>query len=184
MLRQRDETKPRTMSDLAGEVLESEADRRVCRVIVEGLSNRIETPEAFAIKFSLLSHVPVTRMKHLMKQLPAVLWQGRGRSRAAGLLRMIEEAGGKGRIEDVDPAEAVEKQRPRAKSGPRACAVCGFPLKREDAFCDFCLTPVEPGAAPQAAAPLAARPTGRSPYLWLFLILCGAAVAMILAVLR
>ena len=182
MFRQIDETKPRTMSDLASEVPGTE-DGRIYRVIIDGVSSRIETNEAFAIKFALLSHVPVSRMKHLMRRLPATLWKGSGRSRAAGLLGMIEEAGGKGRIEEM-AREPVPGAGSSGKKADTVCRVCGFPLRTGEAFCDFCMTPVDPAATGRAAPHRAAVRQGRSPYLFLFLVLLGAAVAAILALAR
>jgi hypothetical protein len=116
------------------------------RVVLDGVKSEIETPEAFAIKFSLLTRVPVTKIKHMMQNIPAVVWKGQNRKRSSRLLSLIEEAGGRGRIvlEEVaeDQQDAAEPENADSKDLTQ-CRTCGFPLKEEDKFCTFCMSPVE-----------------------------------------
>ncbi|HSG29387.1 MAG TPA: hypothetical protein VLA34_12975, partial [Candidatus Krumholzibacterium sp.] len=48
--------------------------RTVIHVVMDGVHHEMETLDSFAIKFSLLTNMPVTRVKHLMRKLPASLW--------------------------------------------------------------------------------------------------------------
>lgn len=116
--------------------------RKKYRVILEGIETEIETPESFAIKFSLACKVPVTKINHIMRKLPATLWVGQGKSRAQRLLSLIVEAGGIGRIVEEKPAVEEVAPEEKGKKDETVCLSCGFPLKEEDKFCEFCLTPV------------------------------------------
>ncbi|UCF06801.1 MAG: hypothetical protein JSV33_07190 [bacterium] len=125
---------------------ESATRTRTCySVILEGVEKSIETAESFAIKFSVIARVPVSKIKHIARTTPATLWKGQTKSRALHLLSLIEEAGGVGRIvaEEV-PVGAEGRGAQGAKSGSLStCSKCGFPLKKGDTFCDFCLTSVK-----------------------------------------
>ncbi|MBN2185784.1 MAG: hypothetical protein JW746_10720 [Candidatus Krumholzibacteriota bacterium] len=127
----------------SGEI--SESKRKLYSVIIDGVASEIETLESFAIKFGLLSNIPVTKVKYLVSHIPSEIWSGPSRSRAKGLLSLIVEAGGKGRIEEKRP----RKVKPSAIEGPkmkrlegRKCLKCGFPLGEGDEFCQFCMTPI------------------------------------------
>ena len=92
---------------------------------------------------------------------------------AAGLLRMIDEAGGEGRIDEItrgaarapeDPypkrerpeAETDQPPQPAAGESPVeepsaadgneqgvSCPKCGFPARDGDKYCQFCMSPLE-----------------------------------------
>jgi hypothetical protein len=113
-------------------------------VILEGVEKSIETRDSFAIKFSVIARVPVSKIKHIARTTPATLWKGQTKSRALHLLSLIEEAGGVGRI--VEEEIAVDAGGRDAQGGktacPHTCSKCGFPLKKGDTYCDFCMTPV------------------------------------------
>jgi len=120
------------------------AKRNTYSVILEGFDDAMENAESFAIKFSVLARVPVTKIKHIVKRLPATLWKGQAKSRALHLLSLIEEAGGIGRlVEEAVPigSEGVTGER-GTQGGKLTCRKCGFPLKKNDEYCDFCMTPV------------------------------------------
>ena len=127
----------------SGEIAESK--RKIYSVVLEGVASEIETLESFAIKFGLLSNIPVTKVKYLASHIPTEIWSGSSGSRAKGLLSLIKEAGGKGRIE----AKIPQKAKPVVLEAPSVkklegikCLKCGFPIGEGDEFCQFCMTPV------------------------------------------
>ena len=123
-----------------------QTEQETYRVVLDGVKSEIETPDAFAIKFSLLTRVPVTKIKHMMQNIPAVVWKGQNRKRSSRLLSLIEEAGGRGRIVLEEAAEDQQADVEAEKAGSNdlmQCRTCGFPLKEEDKFCTFCMSPVE-----------------------------------------
>lgn len=113
-------------------------------VVLESIKSDIETPESFALKFAIISRLPVTKVKHIMRKMPATVWRSCKKPQAQKLLRLIEEAGGRGKIvEDhtiVD--EHLAAQETQSPSTP-TCQRCGFPLKEDDKYCSFCMTPVD-----------------------------------------
>ncbi len=101
------------------------------RVILEDILSGIETTDSFAIKFSLLTKTPISKMKHVVRRLPAPIWSGQGRSRAEHILALIEEAGGKGTIVEVGGSAPA----PAAPAGVRGTGQgrerqAGVPLVR------------------------------------------------------
>lgn len=129
-------------------------------VVLDGVRTEMETPESFAIKFSLLSRVPVTKTKHIVAHMPATIWSGAGRQKAERILSLVEEAGGLARIVDGSPEPPARSPQ----TGPKpqlTCRWCGFPLKDKAMFCEFCMTPVQEGEK-GGAAPSRARAVGIS----------------------
>ncbi len=114
-------------------------------VILDGIAEEIETIESFAIKFSLLTREPVSKIKHLTKNVPAVIWSGDRKARGVSILSLIAEAGGIGRLETgkESPRPQGRKNSDVKEQGDTICKQCGFPLKKDDDYCRFCLTPVE-----------------------------------------
>ena len=135
-------------SDEADEFYSEEmtgSGKKVYSVVIEGVESQIETLDSFAIKFGLLSNIPVTKIKYIVKTIPAVIWTGSSKSRAKGLLSLIVEAGGKGKIEvkSQRPAKVPEIEAREVKRlGGRMCHKCGFPIGEKDEFCQFCMSPV------------------------------------------
>lgn len=116
------------------------------RVVLDGVKSEIETPDSFSIKFSLSTHVPVTKIKHLMQTLPAVVWKGQNKKRSSRLLSLIEEAGGRGRIvleEAPEETEEGDQQESGGENDQDQCQTCGFRIKEGETFCSFCMTQVE-----------------------------------------
>ena len=147
-------------------------------VVLDSLDGGVETPDSFAIKFSLLTRTPVTKVKHTIRRLPARIWSGEGRGRAERILAYIQEAGGNGHVIDgaahPAPSEGLAEDRAAAQRGDAAkeapaaaergqapkdrpvCAYCGFPLGEGDRYCGFCRTPV--GTVPAPGDPEQAAP--------------------------
>ncbi|MBN1165257.1 MAG: zinc ribbon domain-containing protein [Candidatus Krumholzibacteriota bacterium] len=114
-------------------------------VILEGLKNNIETNEAFTIKFSLLIREPVNKIRHMTRNIPATIWKGKRRKKALAILALVEEAGGKARIEISrrEEEKSAVKKPDLGTAVQAVCVKCGFPIKEDDLFCKFCLTPLK-----------------------------------------
>jgi hypothetical protein len=126
------------------------------RVMLNDIATGLETTDSFAIKFSLLTKMPVSKMKHIARRLPAQVWTGRGRRRAEHFLTLIEEAGGKGSIVEIGsapppspgtataPAAGAAAPAQATEAPPKdklTCSWCGFPMKEGETHCGFCMTP-------------------------------------------
>jgi hypothetical protein len=120
----------------------------IYKVTLEGIKREIETPDSFAIKYGILTSTPVTKIKFMLRDLPKKVVETKIASKARGALELIEEAGGIGFIEECNPEEvAPEVEIPEEKPEivepeEKNCVKCGFPLKNDDEFCKFCLTPL------------------------------------------
>ena len=137
----------------------SRDSRKTYHVVFDGVQAEMESLESFSIKFGLLTNMPVTKIKHLTRRLPATIWSGQVKSKAAGLVNLIEEAGGVGRLVVEEPQESAGEDDPLSGTGTAgSCRKCGFPLKKEDEFCQFCMTSVDPGKGEKVKF----SPTGRT----------------------
>lgn len=142
------------------------------RVVLEDIASGIETADSFAIKFSLLTKTPISKMKHVVRALPAPIWAGQGRARAEHVLALIEEAGGRGSIVETGsaaprpatPATSASPAGPAKPAGVKfACRWCGFPMREDETRCGFCMTAIgdvekkEPRAEPRIPAKVIPR---------------------------
>jgi hypothetical protein len=145
-----DAEKPGTQS--ATYPRESLEGEKLYRVVLEDIASGIETTDSFAIKFSLLTKTPLSKIKHVVHCLPATIWSGHGSSRAEHVLALIEEAGGRGKIVETGgapPASPASHAAPEGSARPAdtaksksACRWCGFPMKEDETRCGFCMTAV------------------------------------------
>ena len=132
----------------AADKAEDRSKETIYKVILEGIKREIETPDSFAIKYGILTSTPVTKIKFMLRDLPKKVVETKISTKARGALDLIEEAGGVGRIEDsvteeVEPAVEIHEEEPEiAETVEKNCLKCGFPLKKDDEFCQFCLTPL------------------------------------------
>jgi hypothetical protein len=138
-------TKDRSASAAGlGGMLLNQQRRRAYRVVLESINGDVETPESFAIKLSILLKIPVTKIKYMLRELPAPIWTGGAQTKARHLLALIEEAGGNAKIVEGE-AQPEGSFETGGKGGRKpVCASCGFPLKKGNKFCGFCMTPVNP----------------------------------------
>jgi len=118
----------------------SDSRKSFC-VVLDEIRSDVETHESFAIKFSLLTKMPISKIKHIVGKLPASIWSGEGRTRAEHILVLIEQAGGKGSIVESGASAHVESP-PKEAANKLTCSWCGFPVKEGDTHCEFCVTPV------------------------------------------
>ncbi len=154
------------------------------QVVLDGVRAEVETPASFALKFSLLANLPVTKVKHLMRSLPAVMWTGKRKSQALSLLNLIEEAGGSGRVVEEEYAPDMEHVAGEKSTRGKVCPKCGFPIKKEDLFCNFCMTPVDEGERQSLQVTVPCRRGSSAAYRYLFLILLGVAALILVLFLR
>jgi hypothetical protein len=165
--------------------IEAERPKRWC-VILDGVESEIETFESFAIKFSILASVPVSKVKHIMKRLPATLWSGRGRAKALNLLELVKEAGGKGRMVEDDSPEEDRRSGSQAgySSQKSVCRKCGFPLKKNDMFCGFCMTPLQEIERKEHGVQAPEYKSSVPAYRYLFFVLVALVALILFIVLR
>lgn len=158
-----------------------EGQKSYC-VILDEVRSDMETAESFAIKFSLLMKIPITKTKHLMAKFPATIWTGFQRARAENILSLMEEAGGVGRIVE-GTTEVPVRDSSRADKPRLTCRWCGFPLKEGDPFCSFCMTPVQESGNSGRHWIVERKLTGMSPRRLLLyvgiLILVGVVVTLL-----
>jgi hypothetical protein len=131
---------------LENEELKVELQRHKCKVILTGLKENIETPESFSIKFSLLTRVPVTKIKNIVRNLPSVVWEGYELRKADQLLALIEESGGTGEIVEVGVEEdegAEGKSTAGSSEDGVVCPKCGYPIKEGQKYCEFCYSSLD-----------------------------------------
>jgi hypothetical protein len=146
--------------------------KRYC-VMLDGVRSEVETAASFALKFSLLANLPVTKVKHMMRSVPATVWKGKRKVQAISLLNLIEEAGGAAHIEEEEYAPDMEQVVGGKAVKGKVCSQCGFPIKDEDLFCNFCMTPIsdEKRSSVQVKAPR--RKPSSAAYRYLFFLLLG-----------
>jgi hypothetical protein len=160
--------------DIIPEGKEGKADSY--SVVLDSIRSEIETAASFSLKFSVLLKMPVTRMKHIVKQLPSTLWRGKNLSKAKMLVELAEEAGGVAHIvenHDAPPDAAGNKAKKDADKA--VCSKCGFPMKKEDKFCNFCMTPVKESIGARTSAPVFQKtpqiPTARLFFYFVLLLI-------------
>jgi hypothetical protein len=149
-------------------------------VVLDSIRSEIETVDSFTLKLSVLLKQPVTKVKHMVRRLPGSLWRGKSISKAKKLLEFIEEAGGVAHIVEnhSTPAENAGEQEQEGT----VCRKCGFPLKKDDDYCDFCMTPLkEPNEKPVNIPAVVKQPSIPPARLLFYLIVLVAAVLLALA---
>jgi hypothetical protein len=119
--------------------------KRFYRVILEGIDD-VGTPDGFAVKLASKVQVPLTRAKLVARCLPYTAKSGLNLEQANRLRVMLEEIGGKVRVEQhyLTPQGAAGAAGPagdRAGGGkaPAVCPECGAGQPSEAAYCAFCL---------------------------------------------
>ncbi len=137
----------------------------IYRVILEGIKSEIETPGSFAIKYGILTSTPVTRIQFMLRNLPKTILETKSATRARGTLGLIEEAGGRGLLEEYNPEEApaveIPEEEPTIATVEKTnCMKCGFPIKKDDEFCQFCHTPLVEKKAPNIKSVIEAGKNG------------------------
>ena len=130
----------------SGEATTGNSTGTIYRVVFEGIKPT-ETTGSFAIKYGILTSTPVTKIKFMLRNLPKTLLETKNGPKARSTLKLIDEAGGVGRIEDFNQDEAPKVEIPEEKpavdkTGEKSCLKCGFPIKDSDEYCQFCHSPL------------------------------------------
>jgi hypothetical protein len=133
------------------------------RVILSGIDAGKETPDTFALKLSMQIRAPITRIKGIVRNLPAPIKSGLDLSQARKFSSVLEQLGGKTKIESYysQPGESGANRdgqrgtnHPRAAfnakteagpvdvrcgaAGTKICACCGWENSDAADYCEFC----------------------------------------------
>jgi hypothetical protein len=169
--------------DIARDVLPEGEDRKIesYSVVLDSIRSEIETMDSFALKFSVLLKIPVTKVKHMVRRLPCTLWRGKSLSKAKMLVELAGEAGGNARVvENEETPRASEGEKPKKGDERTVCSKCGFPLKQGEEFCNFCMTSVKDQAGRRSSAPVVEK-NPQIPPARLFFYIVLVLIAVILA---
>ncbi len=132
------------------------------RVVLESIDLYKETKESFALKLSMQTRTPVTRINTIVKNMPYAIKSGLTMSQAKKFSAVLEELGGVVTIVDYvvsagdsDPALS-DQQKSASQTGDNAlskassqdlkseggesivCSNCGWENSSEAEFCAFC----------------------------------------------
>lgn len=172
--------------EIAHDVLpdDSEHDIKGYSVVLESIRSEIETSDSFALKFSVLLKIPVTRAKHMVKHLPCTMWRGGSLPKAKMLVELAAEAGGNARIVESEASKPARADVPKQAREKAACQKCGFPLKEGDEFCAFCMTPLEAQVGKRVSGPVIEKHPQIPPARLLFYIVLLLVVVILAFALR
>ncbi len=122
-------------------------------VTLVSIDRETETPDTFALKLSMRLKSPLPRMRSLVARTPCVLVQRVPYRKACSLCSVVEQLGGKARMQAIReepvvveapmaqetpaPAEKPVSAR-RAPSGALFCPSCGWEEDAEARFCSMC----------------------------------------------
>jgi hypothetical protein len=125
------------------------------RVILEGIATDVETPDSFSLKLSTRMHASFPRVRSVVNRLPYVVKTHVTASQAKRLQGILEELGGKVRIEPQaagPPAgdrlnrgtRSGERREERRASRQAAqaitqCPECGWEVVAGAKYCPLCL---------------------------------------------
>ncbi len=132
------------------------------RVVLESIDPYKETKESFALKLSMQTHTPVTRINTVVNNMPYAIKSGLSMAQAKKFSSVLEELGGVVTIVDYvvstgdsDPVLSAQ-QKPAGHTGdnalsiagsqdlkgedrePIVCSNCGWENSGEAEFCAFC----------------------------------------------
>jgi hypothetical protein len=122
--------------------------KKYFRVILESIDADLETVESFAVKLSTRARVSLPRAMFVASRLPYTVKSGLGQAQANRLKCVLEEIGGKARVEAhlVTPDDTTDR-RQDALRGVRSptdaketieCPDCGWEERRGATYCSFC----------------------------------------------
>ncbi|MFQ5511889.1 MAG: hypothetical protein ACE5EO_08575 [Candidatus Krumholzibacteriia bacterium] len=122
--------------------------RKFYKVVLEAIDDENETMESFAIKLSMRLRVPFPRIRQVLRQLPCTVKSHVTAAQANRLKAMIEEVGGRVRLEThfatpgsrEDAPEDLRDDAGGAKDeGKIQCPACGWESDEGAQFCSMCL---------------------------------------------
>jgi hypothetical protein len=119
--------------------------RKYCRVVLESIDAEAETPESFAVKLATRTHVTPQRARMVVSKLPHTVKSNLTASQANRLKGLLEEIGGRARIENhfVTPTNSTDTVRDRSGraaegQGTIMCPECGCEQGKGASYCSFC----------------------------------------------
>ncbi len=124
-------------------------------MILEGVDPLKETLDTFSIKVSLQTRTPLPRVRSILKRFPNTVKSGLDQTQARKLAAVLEELGGRTRIESyyIWPGERDDRSSDLWKpavvqatlddAGKRgrsiSCPFCGWRNDGNMEYCSFCL---------------------------------------------
>lgn len=137
------------------------APTKYYRVVLEAIDLHRETKDSFALKLSMQTRTPVTRINAIVNNMPCPVKSGLSMSQAKKFSTVLEEFGGIVTIieyvvkaGDSDPAAeerwspadqpgahfiaTADDQRLKGSGEPITCPNCGWENSGEAEFCSFC----------------------------------------------
>ncbi len=124
--------------------------KRFFRVVLESIDVDRESPESFALKLSLRTRTALPRVRQVVRRLPSAVKQGLSVDQANKLKVILEQLGGRVRLESYLETPGVDDPTPRAPTVHlghdaeevvvelRNCATCGRSLDEGSESCSFC----------------------------------------------
>jgi hypothetical protein len=151
------------MADIDHKTVPTEQSRgtKYYRVILNGIDPGKETADTFALKLSIQTRAPITRINSIVRNIPSPIKSGLDFSQARKFASVIEELGGKIRIESYyrRPGEShagcgehrerihphpelngnePEPVPPARSGGIKLCISCGWENSEDANYCEFC----------------------------------------------
>jgi ribosomal protein L40E len=118
--------------------------KRYYRVILDGVDSDLESLESFAVKLAARGHVTLSRARVAVSRFPYTVKSNLTASQANRLKTLLEEIGGKVRIEAhyvtpghfADAGRGITQRRLREKVV--VCRDCGSTGEPDATYCSFC----------------------------------------------
>ena len=118
--------------------------KRYYRVILDGVDSDLESLDSFAVKLAARGHVTLSRARVAVSRFPYTVKSHLTAAQANRLKALLEELGGKVRIEAhyVTPGCFADTGRGATQRGPRekvvVCRQCGSTGEPDATYCSFC----------------------------------------------
>jgi hypothetical protein len=125
--------------------------------VLESIDPNVETPDTFAIKLAMRTRTSLPRVRQVVRGIPCAIKQGVSVGQANALKSILEEIGGRARLESYLVTPGVDDPPP--KSVPvrlgyddveddvvelRNCVACGGPLEDGSESCPVCRDQTSP----------------------------------------
>lgn len=119
--------------------------KRYFKVVLEGIDSNLETLESFTVKLAARGHVTLSRAKVVVSRLPYTVKSHLTAAQANRLKTVLEEIGGRVRIEPhfVTPTNPENAGRDVARGrlleeGAFVCPACGWKGEKGATYCSLC----------------------------------------------
>jgi hypothetical protein len=128
---------------------------KLYRVVLEKIDRTQETADTFAIKLSMRTRTPLPRCRLVIRRLPSVIKQNVSVAKANKLKAILEEIGGRARVEShfvtqgaADPTIEHQEQPEHPELDTLVefnCPSCGSREQEDAEFCSSCREPMIQG---------------------------------------